>query len=131
MENESEYKLTNYMLNNIHSLPTLIPPPSQQPTIMKIDSGASGTYIRYDDKHLTPNSIPTINGPNVILPDSSSITPNSVGNLNIPGLSSSATKAYLFQIFVVLHYFLLGNYAMMVVMSHSQTKMFQHTNMDN
>ena len=94
--NEFEFKLNNYMVNNIHSLPSVIPPHPIQPTIMKIDSGASGSYIRYQDKHLLSNSTPTSNGPTVILPDSSSIAPTATGNLNIPGLSQQATKSYIF-----------------------------------
>ena len=94
--NEFGYKLNHYMLNNIHSQLSTIPPLHFTPTIMKIDSGASGTYVRYQDKHLLPNSKPISNGPSVVLPDSTSISPTDSGHLNIPGLSKTATKSYLF-----------------------------------
>ena len=89
------------------NLSTLVPPSlpttpsttlSQPPTpiVMKADSGASGMYIREDDKHVLHDLQP-FQGPSAILPDASTIHATKKSHLPIPGLSPTATKAYVFD----------------------------------
>ena len=53
---------------------------------MKIDSGASGTYLRKEDEHCLLNLQPTV-GPTVTLPDHTKIHSNTSGDLPLPTLS--------------------------------------------
>ena len=62
---------------------------------MKIDSGASGTYLRKEDEHCLLNLQPTV-GPTVTLPDHTKIHSNTSGDLPLPILSSAGAKAHVF-----------------------------------
>ena len=76
----------------------VIPPssPSHPVVTMKIDSGASGTYICKEDAHCLHNLQP-MKGPTVILPDHTKIHSNSPGVLPIHTLSSTGAKAHVFN----------------------------------
>ena len=61
----------------------------------KIDSGATGSYVREQDKQVL-NTLHCHNGPNVMLPDMSSIHSSERGYLPLPGLSKASRTADVF-----------------------------------
>ena len=64
--------------------------------MFKLDSGATGHYIRPAEKHALIN-IQQEPGPQVLLPDGTSLNATFSGNLPIPGLSPIATKGHVFN----------------------------------
>ena len=98
MECEQLNKVNNLNFCYSSIIPPVIPPPSFNNNLIvtKIDSGASGTYIRKQDENITINQSPISNGPRVILPDNSAIQPTTKGHLNLPGLSNKGTNAFIF-----------------------------------
>ena len=84
----------SYMCN---SLFPVVPPSSSSssPVIMKIDSGASGTYIREKDEHCLDN-LKKSTDLQVTLPDNSISNASTIGALPIPALSTKGAKAHVF-----------------------------------
>ena len=96
-----ECEVLNKVNNNFcysFLIPPVIPPFPQSTTTIttKLDSGASGTYIRKEDENIAQQKHPSYNGPRVILPDNSVLTPSHECNLKIPGMSRKGTSAYIF-----------------------------------
>ena len=91
VNNVNCYSFSPNFTSTIPPLPT----PSKV-TITKIDSGASGNYLRHQDQHIAKYKQNINNGPAVTLPDNTDIRPSSKGHLNLPGLSPSATNSYIF-----------------------------------
>ena len=97
MECEKLNKVNNnFCYSSIN--PPVIPPPSNQTKVIttKLDSGASGTYIRKEDENIAQSKHKSCNGPRVILPDNSVLTPSHECNLKLPGMSNKGTSAYIF-----------------------------------
>jgi hypothetical protein len=71
-------------------------PPPTTTIIAKADSGASSHYFKQQDERALANLRPTHNGPNVLLPDSTTIQATHEGQLKLhPSLSAKASTAHI------------------------------------
>ena len=94
----SEWTLVTNKSNKIQKNPNFtLTPPHRTTVIAKGNSSATNHYLALRDTMVLDDVRDDTNGPNVILPDTSTLTATKKGRLPIPNLSPQATKTANFD----------------------------------